>query len=110
MMERPTAFTIKATAAASAPPEFRTTVFAASSTEPGAHRLRIFWSWNAGGVWLAPEGDARWTFRGAPFLYKLYVAHEVAGPAGPPDRDPCAALLTSLLPQLQETLFPSHKD
>ena len=109
MPERPVRFTVKASDT-TAPAEFRTTVFARSAAEPGAKRLRIFWAWNATGNWLAPEGDARWTFRGAPFLYKLYVAHEFTGTAGPPDGDPCVALLPLLISQLQETLFPSSKD
>jgi hypothetical protein len=107
MVEAPTPVLVKVAGQSA---EFRTSVFATSRTEPGAKRLRIFWSWNAMGEWRAPEGDARWTFRGEPFLYKLYVVHEFAGPAGPPDRDPCVALLSSLVPELQETLFPSHKE
>jgi hypothetical protein len=107
MVERPVLFVVKTGEASAA---FRTTVFAPAGTEATSKRLRIFWSWNATGDWLAPEGDARWTFRGAPFLYKLYVAHEITGPAGPPDSDPCAALLPLLLPQLQTVLFPSREE
>ncbi len=106
MTERPAPFVVKSISGT--PAEFRTTLFT-SSDAPGARRLRIFWAWNATGDWLAPEGDARWTFRGAPFLYKLYVAHEVSGQPGPPDSDPCAALLPLLIPQLHEVLFPSSK-
>jgi Protein of unknown function (DUF3485) len=110
MAEKPVPFVVKSATSTGVPAEFRTAVFASSAAEPGTRRLRIFWAWNATGDWLAPEGDARWTFRGAPFLYKLYVAHEFTGPAGPPDSDPCAALLPLLLPQLREALFPSSKD
>jgi hypothetical protein len=108
MVERPLPFIVKA--GGGAPAEFRTTVFAPAGTEHSSKGLRIFWAWNATGEWLAPEGDARWTFRGAPFLYKLYVAHDIAGPAGPPDNDPGAGLLNSLLPQLQAVLFPARED
>jgi Protein of unknown function (DUF3485) len=108
MVERPVPFVVKV--GQGAPAEFRTTVFAPEGANHASKRLRIFWSWSATGDWLAPEGDARWTFRGTPFLYKLYVAHEITGPAGPPDGDPGAALLTLLLPQLQDALFPTRED
>jgi len=103
MVEPPSPFLVQSGTDASA--EFRTSVFATSRTEPGGKRLRIFWSWNATGEWLAPAGEARWTFRGAPFLYKLYVVHEGTGRAGPLDRDPCVGLLTALVPELQKALF-----
>jgi hypothetical protein len=110
MIDPPTPVAIRPAAAGAASAEFRPSVFATSRTEPGGKRLRIFWSWNATGEWLAPAGDARWTFRGEPFLYKLYVVHEVTAPPCPPDRDPCVALLSCLLPELQDTLFLSHKE
>jgi len=100
---------IKPAGSTSAPAEFRTTLFATPDSGPQARRLRIFWSWNAGSAWQAPSGDARWTFRGAPFLYKLYVVHEVAGPSVPPDQDAGAALLRLLVPELQRGLVPSEK-
>jgi len=106
MVVPPTPFTVKSGPGRDGSAEFRTSVFATSRTDPGGKRLRIFWSWNATGEWLAPAGDARWTFRGAPFLYKLYVVHEVTGPAGPPERDPCVGLLSTLVPELQIALFP----
>jgi Protein of unknown function (DUF3485) len=86
--------------------EFRTTRFSAPGRASAKNGLRIFWSWNAAGEWQAPDGDARWTFRGAPFLYKLYVVHELAGRGGPPTGDPAAAFISRLVPELQRTLFP----
>src|SRR5205807_802913 len=40
-------------------------------------RLRILWSWHAGGAWQAPD-DPRLTFARFPVLYKLYVIREMA--------------------------------
>jgi hypothetical protein len=107
MVESPAAFVLKPGQGLSTPAEFRTGEFATAGTEPSSKRLRIFWSWNATGEWLAPAGDARWTFRGAPFLYKLYVVDENARRDGPPESDPCVALLRVLVPELQKTLFLS---
>jgi len=110
VIEPPAPFLVKSAPGVTTPAEFRTSVFATSRNEAGAKRLRIFWSWNATGEWLAPAGDARWTFRGAPFLYKLYVVHDITGAAGPPEGDPGVAFLSCLVPELQNALFPSQKE
>jgi hypothetical protein len=96
---------IKSDKGATEPAEFRTTLFTAPGNGPAAKPLRIFWSWNATGEWQAPGGDARWTFRGVPFLYKLYVVHEVAGRGGLADSDAGAAFLRQLIPELDRSLF-----
>jgi hypothetical protein len=89
--------------------EFRTTLFSRPGGGPGAKRLRVLWGWNAGGDWQAPAGDARWTFRGVPFLYKLYVVHDVTGPSGPREDDAGVAFLKRLVPELRHTLCPVGK-
>ena len=40
--------------------------------------LRLYWGWNAGGLWQAPS-NPRWQFGGEPFLYKLYLSHAATG-------------------------------
>jgi len=34
--------------------------------------VRVFWGWSDNGIWKAPE-NPRLTFRGQPYLFKLYV-------------------------------------
>jgi hypothetical protein len=82
------------------------TLFTARFRKPqpgGASILRIDWGWNAHGVWLAPDSP-RWTFRGEPFLYKLYIVREIQSKEAPGE-DPNLALLKQLLPALQRALF-----
>jgi hypothetical protein len=70
-------------------------------------RLRIFWGWNDGKGWTAPD-DARFTYvayRHSPVLYKLYVQRDLNGPAQASREEPCQSLLKVLLPELDRTLF-----
>src|SRR5207244_1355928 len=86
---------------------FWTARFAKPNT-PGAD-LRLCWAWNAGGAWQAPSSP-RWTFRGQPFLYKLYVIEEEAGyrRGGSAQADALADFLPHLLGALERTLFSDH--
>jgi hypothetical protein len=71
-------------------------------------RLRIYWSWNDGKGWCAPNDDPRWTFvarRHSPVLYKLYVLRDLGGPVQASKEDPCQAFLKAALPELDRTLF-----
>src|SRR5262249_509089 len=82
-------------------------------------RLRLFWTWNAGGKWQASgRSDAvpgflarllgldspRIAFASYPVLYKLYLARELAVAGEPLDSDPCVEFLDKLLPELQKAL------
>ena len=70
-------------------------------------RLRIYWGWNDGNGWTAPD-DARWTFvayRRSPVLFKLYVLRDLGGPAPASKDEPCQAFLRAMLPELDRTLF-----
>ncbi len=94
------------TSAAGGPAEFWTARFTKEDFS-GPVKLRIFWSWFAGGAWQAPD-NPRWTLAREPALYKLYVIHEE--PPGPPVRvedDPAAAFLRVLVPALSQALAPS---
>jgi Protein of unknown function (DUF3485) len=75
--------------------------------------LRLLWGWNSRGRWQAPS-NPRWETKGEPFLYKIYVALDGAGPGlrrsheeTPPDLRQAQEFLQEFLPQLQESLF--HK-
>lgn len=67
-------------------------------------RVRLFWGWNTGAGWSAPN-DARTTFARAPVLYKLYALRELNSLAEPLAGDPGQVFLQALLPALDETLF-----
>jgi hypothetical protein len=68
-------------------------------------RLRLYWAWNAGQGWTAPD-HPRLTFdRRVPVLYKLYVMRQLTGPAGATPDEPCEAFLKVLLPEVERTLI-----
>ena len=83
------------------------TADAAKSSASAETSLRIYWGWNDGKGWAAPD-DARWTFvayRRSPVLYKLYVLRDLSGPAQATKSEPCQAFLQAMLPELDRTLF-----
>jgi hypothetical protein len=69
--------------------------------------LKLLWGWNADGLWQAPDSP-RWHFRGQPFLYKLYISHDLTGlsgaAAGP---GPVQDFARQFLPEASRALFPS---
>ncbi len=67
-------------------------------------RLRLFWAWNDGQGWSAPD-DARPVFARSPVLHKLYVLHELNSLDEPVKDDPALAFLRALLPELDARLF-----
>ncbi len=71
---------------------------------PGTPPLRIFWTWNDGQGWRAPEFP-RWTFRRAPALFKLYVMREMRSLDEPLNRDACIPFMLDALPRFQSELF-----
>jgi hypothetical protein len=76
--------------------------WSAQFVKKGGSNLRLAWAWNARGVWEAPALP-RWSFRGEPFLYKLYVSQEV----GTSRSDGPLEFLGVFVPELRRTLFPS---
>jgi len=72
--------------------------------------LRLYWGWNAHGVWEAPTSP-RWRFRGQPFLYKLYVIEETVPGRSASDAaaDTLAEFLPQLLGALEDCLFPEKR-
>jgi hypothetical protein len=67
-------------------------------------RLRLFWAWNAGQGWKAPD-DARTTYARYPVLHKLYVQRELNSLAEPVKDDPGLSFLRAFLPELNAKLF-----
>lgn len=65
--------------------------------------LRLFWAWSLQPPWQAPD-NPRWTFRGQPYLYKLYVSHEVPEPGASSLDQPALEFLQQFLPSLNGTL------
>jgi hypothetical protein len=72
-------------------------------------RLRLFWAWNAGDGWSAPDSP-RQRFARYGVLHKLYVLRELNGPDDAGKDEPCLAFLRDLLPELERTLFPASAD
>jgi hypothetical protein len=79
-----------------------------SRPRPGgrAERLRVYWSWKAGGPWRAPTFQ-RLVFGGCPALYKLCLVYSPAPGAALPEPDPCVDFMADLLPVLDEALSPT---
>lgn len=81
--------------------EFLTAVF--TKTEPtGVTRVRVFWAWNDGRGWRAPQFP-RWTYGGRRPLVKLYLVGD--SPPGQLAHDnPALRLAEELLPLLDTRL------
>jgi hypothetical protein len=67
-------------------------------------RLRIFWSWYAGGTWQVAD-NPRLTFARHPVLYKLYLVHKTYTANEAFAEDPCTDLMKQLLPELERSVF-----
>ena len=68
--------------------------------------LRVYWSWNAEGTWVAPKSP-RLAFAHYPVLYKVYVTRQMPTPDKPGENDPCAEFIRLLLPELERALCPT---
>jgi hypothetical protein len=68
-------------------------------------RLRLYWGWNDGQAWAAPD-DARIQFTGhCQVLHKLYILRELNSLSEPVADDPCLEFMGVLLPALEKALF-----
>jgi len=67
-------------------------------------RLRILWSWNAGGGWQAPD-NPRLEFSRSAALYKLYVVRHTPRDDEPLDKEPALEFIQRLIPELEKSLF-----
>jgi exosortase len=99
----PTRYSPEATGARPAP-EFWT---AEVSKNRLAERIRqtVFWSWHAGGNWVAPD-NPRLLFAFKPFLYKLYLIFEASGQKELTSQEACGEFMRDFLPELDRALLP----
>ncbi len=86
---------------------WRTEALRTNATEET--RLRLYWAWNGGNGWSAPE-EARMEFVKSPVLHKLYVVRELSNGSESGQREPCEEFLAILLPTLQRTLALSPSE
>lgn len=84
---------------------FNTTVFKREEQER-LERLRVFWSWNYAGEWIAPS-NARWSLRGQPALYKLYVISHVK-PGEQIEKSDALSFIRLFIPEADRALFPER--
>ncbi len=94
-----TTITVKDSASA----EFWTGSFV-KDNNPAVGRLQVYWTWGSDNHWQAPDVP-RFTFRGQPFLYKLYVIRQCTAENEVADGGPTLDFLRELVPQLDTTLF-----
>jgi hypothetical protein len=79
---------------------FRTANFVSGADRPSG--LQLHWAWSTGSLWQAPDSP-RWTFRGEPFLYKLYVSQNVSSASGEAPQV-TGIFLKRFLPELRKAL------
>jgi hypothetical protein len=91
---------------------FFTAIFSKTSGR-ATSRLQIFWAWNpsgtdsATGAWQVAN-EPRVAFGHFPALYKMYIVREL-GDLDKTDDGLGVEFLQSLLPELQQALFPSAR-
>ncbi len=88
------------------PAQFWTATFRRQE-ETRTVRLRIFWSWFAGGTWQAPR-TPRVHFARYQVLYKLYVIRELSPGRYRLEADPTKEFLQDLIPRLSAALDGAH--
>lgn len=65
--------------------------------------VRVFWGWSPDGTWQAPSSP-RFTFRGQPYLYKIYVTDRGIDQRDDGMRPQVEAFLDQALPVIQSAL------
>jgi exosortase len=70
-------------------------------------RLRVYWSWNATGIWRVPDSP-RLTFASRPVLYKLYLISRTSEGLERSTDATAMEFLRQSLPELDKTLFPDQ--
>lgn len=67
--------------------------------------VRVFWGWSSTGTWQAPSSP-RFTFRGQPYLYKIYVTDRDVDRSKDGIRPQVEAFLDEALPLIRAVLNP----
>lgn len=102
LRDQPIPFTVRS-AASDAPSQLWTAQFKKRAGVPT--QLRLYWGWSVQEVWEA-SASPRWRFFGQPFVYKLYVSHNVEGqPNLTPQTDPAADFLRKFVPEMNRVLY-----
>jgi hypothetical protein len=83
-------------------PEFWAATFT-QEQNPAQLHLRVFWAWKDASRWQVPGNPGR-AFRGAAYLYKLYLVRQIASLEEPLAGDPTAAFMKVFLPELDRAL------
>lgn len=65
--------------------------------------VRVFWGWSSDGIWQAPSSP-RFTFRGEPYLYKIYITDRDIDRRKESIRPQAEAFLDHALPAIQQVL------
>jgi hypothetical protein len=86
---------------------FNTTVFKREEQDK-LEKLRIFWSWNFDGEWVAPSRP-RWNLAGKPALYKLYVISNI-GQGEDIEESASLRFINEFIPVANKQLFPKAGD
>lgn len=85
--------------------EFKTATFL--KADPGGNQnLRIYWSFNGSGPWVAPDAY-RWAFAGQRALYKIYVVTPATGREVSADQNPAVDFIRAALPELNKAFAPA---
>jgi hypothetical protein len=79
------------------------------STNLSSGNLSVFYGWSTGGPWTAPK-DARFTFAGRPYLYKIQVAGPLPLPGADKASEPCRLFLNEFLPAVRPYLVAPEKE
>jgi len=69
--------------------------------------LRIYWTWNADGVWRVPD-NPRLAFAARPLLYKLYLISRATPDPDHSIQGSTKEFLQQLLPALDLVLYPKE--
>jgi hypothetical protein len=86
--------------------DFFTTTFM-KSDPGGTQNVRVYWTWNASGVWEAPDNE-KVGFAGSRAIYKLYVVSPVvSGNERIGERDATVEFIRQFVPELQKALAPA---
>jgi hypothetical protein len=67
---------------------------------------RQFWTYGAKSSWTADD-NPRFTYAGAPALYKIYIMREMQRKEDKLEEDPTLEFIKVFMPELQRRLFPS---
>lgn len=74
-------------------------------TPDGSAHLRVFWSWNGSGDWVAPFW-AKVALARHRRLFKMYAISVLPQPNAPVGEDPAVEFLQEFMAEIQPILFP----